>query len=296
MDTSKVRAGLRLDNLTVMTSALHPLGGRQLLHQQVQDELKRYIVENRLKPGDQLPAEMDLARQLSVGRNTVREAVKSLEALGILSVRAGSGVSVRDSTLDVLNSLTYAMLVDFRLYTDVREVRQYLEQALVEPVIQRVTPGQVERMRQILADWRAVARKGRYSVDHERAFHAVFWENLNNRFLSKILETFWDTQTRMLASGVVTGPANPLYHHSLHRGILEALEARDADRLRTVLTDHYLDVLKRLEKLQRKRHSASLGAAKGTSEPRLAQLELPASKPRAARTLTPVAARRKRPA
>jgi DNA-binding FadR family transcriptional regulator len=279
-----------------MTSALHPLGGRQLLHQQVQDELKRYIVENRLKPGDQLPAEMDLARQLGVGRNTVREAVKSLEALGILSVRAGSGVSVRDSTLDVLNSLTYAMQVDFRLYTDVREVRQYLEQALVEPVIERVTDGQIERMRRTLTDWRAVARSGTYSVDHERAFHSTFWENLNNRFLAKILEMFWDTQTLMLASGMVTGPANPLYHHSLHRGILEALEARDAERLRSVLTDHYLDVLKRLEKSQRKRQAAGHAAERAASEPRRARPERLASQVGITPALTPVGAKRKRPA
>src|SRR5258708_3137318 len=68
-----------------------------LLHQ-IQEEIKSYVIRNDLRPGDALPSEGDLARQLGIGRNSVREAVKSLEVLGILEARAGSGLFVKAFT------------------------------------------------------------------------------------------------------------------------------------------------------------------------------------------------------
>jgi DNA-binding FadR family transcriptional regulator len=60
---------------------------KQMLYQVVQDEVKSYILRNDLKAGDPLPPETELAQQLDVSRNSVREAVKGLEALGILETR-----------------------------------------------------------------------------------------------------------------------------------------------------------------------------------------------------------------
>src|SRR2546422_28586 len=115
--------------MTVLT--LRRLGKRQLLHEAVQEELKRYIAENSLRPGDPLPSESELARQLGVGRNSVREAVKSLEAVGILEVRVGSGLFVAELTLDpVLDYLAYVTLMDLKRLADVRDIRMYLEQGL----------------------------------------------------------------------------------------------------------------------------------------------------------------------
>src|SRR5215471_3539788 len=70
-----------------------------LLHQ-IQEEIKGYVIRNNLRPGDPLPSEGDLARQLGIGRNSVREAVKSLEVLGILEARAGSGLFVKSFSFD----------------------------------------------------------------------------------------------------------------------------------------------------------------------------------------------------
>ena len=67
------------------------LGRGQLLYQAVQDEIKSYIVQYSLKPGDLLPPEAELAQQLGVSRNSVREAVKSLETLGIIESRPRHG-------------------------------------------------------------------------------------------------------------------------------------------------------------------------------------------------------------
>src|SRR6266567_958567 len=102
---------------------LKSLGRKKLLYQAVQEEIKSYILKHRLVPGDAIPTEHELAQQLDISRNSVREAVKSLEALGILESRAGSGLYVRSFSFDsILNNLPYGLLFDLKVLMDLVEV------------------------------------------------------------------------------------------------------------------------------------------------------------------------------
>ena len=67
-----------------------PTRRRPLLHQIARSRIKANIIENRLRPGDPLPSESELAQDLAVSRSSVREAVKALEVLGIVEVRHGT--------------------------------------------------------------------------------------------------------------------------------------------------------------------------------------------------------------
>jgi DNA-binding FadR family transcriptional regulator len=233
---------------------LKPLG-RTLLHQAVQIEIKRYILDNNLKPGDPLPPEGELSRKLGVGRNSVREAVKQLEALGILEVRVGTGLSVRDfSFAPILDSLEYASLVDFRLLADLREARRYLERGLVERVIEAASDDQINRLNDILAAWRAAVAEGRKINEFDRAFHQAMWANLNNGFLTSILTTFWDVQDRVFkvmsnerAVDLWT-PANLQAQLDGHRAIFRALKSKNVAQLRDALHAHYSSLLDRYER------------------------------------------------
>ena len=72
------------------------------LHVSVQESLRSYIAENHLEAGAPLPAEGDLAQQLGVSRNSVRESIKALESVGVLEVRRGSGVFVKAFSFEPL--------------------------------------------------------------------------------------------------------------------------------------------------------------------------------------------------
>jgi DNA-binding FadR family transcriptional regulator len=127
-------------SLQVEKPGLKALKRTPLLHQ-IQEEIKSYVIRNNLRPGDALPSEGDLARQLGIGRNSVREAVKSLEVLGILEARAGSGLFVRAFTFDaIINNLPYGLLSDSKTVEDLVEIRACLERGFVEHVIEKVTP------------------------------------------------------------------------------------------------------------------------------------------------------------
>ncbi len=217
-----------------------PLGRRKLLHQAVQEELKRYIAANNLRPGGSLPSESELARQLGVGRNSVREAVKSLEAIGILEVRAGSGISVKELTFDtVLDYLAYAALLDIKRLADVRDVRMYLETGLADRVIERSTDAQLGTLRRILDQWAIVARTGRYASDLDQAFHEACWKRLDNELLATILETFWQVQAQARKRHSLPDPADPIEHQKRHEAIYDAIVARDSGQLREANRVHY---------------------------------------------------------
>ncbi len=223
---------------------------RKLLYQAVQNELKSYIVQHRLRPGDPLPSEGELARQFGIGRNTLREAVKSLEVLGVIESRMGSGLFVRDFSFDpILDNLLYGVLFDRKHLGDVLEVRLHLENGMVERVIASSTRDQVHRLRGVLQRWRKLAERGHYPAECDRAFHLALHKNVDNPLLTKILDSFWrvfhDAQTRAL----VPDPIDPAETHRHHVLILEALEARDVDGMRHALGRHHLGIQRRLRSM-----------------------------------------------
>ena len=117
---------------------LKRLARAPLLHHSVQEALKEYVVENGFKPGDALPAEAELARQLGVSRTSVREAVKALETIGILESRRGSGVYVGAFSFDpLLESLPYGLMIDTRAVHELLDLRCTLEVALAARICLR---------------------------------------------------------------------------------------------------------------------------------------------------------------
>src|SRR5262245_22019481 len=95
---------------------------------QIQEEIKSYIVDHQLKPGDSLPSESELARQLDISRNSVREAVKSLEVLGIVESRPGSGIFVKAFSFDsIINNLPYGFMLDVTSVLDAMAASAHLQ-------------------------------------------------------------------------------------------------------------------------------------------------------------------------
>jgi DNA-binding FadR family transcriptional regulator len=224
---------------------------KQMLYQVVQDEVKSYILEHDLKPGDPLPPETELAQQLDVSRNSVREAVKALEALGILETRQGTGLFVRHFSFDpILDNLAYGMLFDLKHLNDVMEVRCQLELGMVEKVVQKVTPDQVQRLREILDEMRISAEQGIYSAEADRAFHQHLYDNVKNILLWRILDIFWEVQRNAIKYRAMPGPTDPMESYQVHIPIIDALEAGNAEAMRAAIASHYQGIERRIQRFQ----------------------------------------------
>ncbi|MFA5851690.1 MAG: GntR family transcriptional regulator, partial [Spirochaetales bacterium] len=106
---------------------------KQNLSSLVKENLKLYFIKNGLKSGDSIPTEHELAARLNVSRTAVREALKSLEALGIIEVRPGIGRFLKPFNFDaILENLSYGIDMDSNDFADILDVRISLEGVFLE--------------------------------------------------------------------------------------------------------------------------------------------------------------------
>lgn len=233
----------------------------QLLYQAVQDEVKSYIIEHALMPGDALPPETELAEQLGVSRNSVREAVKSLETLGIVEARTGAGLFVRNFSFDpLLENLAYGLMFDLKDVADILEIRFHIEHSMMDQAVAAVTAEQLQQLYAILERMRPPMTRGEDYTEEDRLFHRTLWANVNNRSVGKIVDVFWMIFSQ--ARRHVAVPSNPdhLEIYQWHVDIVRALEVRDVDAARVAMARHYGNIQKLLEemRIQRNGHAESL--------------------------------------
>lgn len=236
---------------------LKPLKRAPLLYQSVQEAIQNYINENDLKPGDPLPAESELARQLQVSRNSVREAVKALESIGILETRRGSGLFVKNFSFDpVLETLPYALLTDIDELVDLLEIRCILEVSMISSAIQMMTPDTLAKLHSVVEKMRISAEQGEPFPDEDQEFHDLLFENIENRVLSKLLRLFWLMMHKTLqyAREDIYDP-NPSRTYQDHVVILDSIVRQDEHAARDALKQHYGSIEERLRRTQEKRRS-----------------------------------------
>lgn len=223
----------------------------QLLYQVVQDEIKTYILQNSLSAGDSLPPETELSELLGVSRNSVREAVKSLETLGILEAKPGAGLFVRNFSFDpFLEHLGFGIMFNLKQLADILEVRFHLEYGMIERAVNAVTPEQLAELQAILVRMYQAAESGRYSAEEDRAFHHVLWANVDNTMVGEILDIFWKIFRQAQERASLPEPVRPLDTYQRHVAIVEALEQRDLEAARLAMKRHYTGIQERLAQME----------------------------------------------
>lgn len=112
--------------------------------------IRNTILDGRFRVGDLLPPERTLARQFQVTRNTVREALRRLEQLRLVSIRQGSGVTVRDyrntAGVELLGQILASTVLQGPLLSDVLEARAVLGKAIYRHALERIDDRAVEAL------------------------------------------------------------------------------------------------------------------------------------------------------
>src|SRR3954471_6486565 len=137
-------------------------------YEQAAEQIRRLISSGALKPGDLLPPERELAEKLGVGRSSIRDAVRTLEVMGILEPRQGHGTVVRDLSADALVVPLASMLTRKReMVSELLDVRRMLEPALAARAARNATPEEIAEMGRILERHEAKLRRGEDAVDED---------------------------------------------------------------------------------------------------------------------------------
>src|SRR5271157_778397 len=122
---------------------------RNRVYQEVARQLERRITEE-LKSGDLLPPERELVQMLGVSRGSVRDAIRSLQVMGLLEPRQGIGTVVRDPGASPANPLAAALLQRQKTVEELLDVRKMIEPALAGRAALHATPVELAEMEQIL--------------------------------------------------------------------------------------------------------------------------------------------------
>lgn len=207
------------------------------LYERVARQVADLVTRGELKPGERLPAERDLAKRLAVSRPTVREAMVALEIAGLVEVRTGAGIFVRERNFDGMSTITFdAGQGPF----DLLVARQMIEPeiaALAAPLAGHEDLTALERTIDALAE----ATNYRASLHSDRAFHIGIARITGNTVLVSIIEGLWNILISPIFDvlAIRTGlPDRGRMTVQDHRAIVAALRARDAEGAREAMRTH----------------------------------------------------------
>ena len=208
------------------------------LYTAIRDYIKQYILEHDLKPGDPLPPEGQLVEDLGVGRSSVSEAVKSLQSVGIVDVRQGDGLYVRELNFDpMLEAFIFGMKFDPNTLAELLQIRTWLEVSVIGDAVGHLTDEDLTKLESILKEWEQRVQDGEEYSDLDESFHQIIYGVLDNQTLMKLFSAFWIAFTNL--ENEITHDTDPESVLQFHRSILDAIRTRDPDMTRRQLSQHF---------------------------------------------------------
>ena len=213
------------------------------LYEQIVKQIEESILKGALKPGDQLPAERDLAQQFGVSRTAVREAVKTLREKGLVESYSGRGTFITNGTSQAIKqSLDFMMRIGQQDgLVQLAEVRQILEPEIVALAASRVQEQHLAMMREAVAVMDEALRDPDAYIEADLDFHLSLAEAAENPIILSLIDSIVGLlrEQRLRIFYVDGGPERGQFHH---KRILEAVERHDADGARDAMRAHLQQV------------------------------------------------------
>jgi GntR family transcriptional repressor for pyruvate dehydrogenase complex len=161
---------------------------RQSMPELVSQEIQNFIEEKELQEGDRLPSVEAMTQMFGVGRSSLREALRYLEAIEVITVSNGKGIYVRD-----VGTYRFAGKIKIekekRFLLSILDVRRALEGKAVELAAERITPAQIEELTACLHEYSQLKEAGKPTSQIDLAFHHGIMKAAGNPILHSVLES-----------------------------------------------------------------------------------------------------------
>ena len=167
----------------------------------------------------------------------MREALRTLELLGIVETRAGGGTFVKQVAPDDLARPLHSLIARGHTLSDVIEFRGVVEPAIASLAASRITADQLRELHELLIAQQTKVAAGESYADEDTRFHEVIGHAAGNELLTTMLGVIWDV---LRASREQWLQTNARAHASLeaHHRIYDALARHDADAARKASAEH----------------------------------------------------------
>ncbi|HWC78672.1 MAG TPA: FadR/GntR family transcriptional regulator [Pseudonocardiaceae bacterium] len=218
------------------------------------EQIRTLIRTEQLRPGDRLPSERDLGEQLGVSRVTVREALRVLEAGGLIQIKVGArgGAFVTAPTsakigTDLADLISLSPLTG----TEITEARQVFELGIVPIVVERATDEDLAELREMVRTHQAALRNGEYGMPMSAAFHVRVAACTHNAAIEMLVRSFHGPLLMSLREAQVAAPLMGHRGTAEHRDLVEAIAARDTERAQEITRAHLQRTARRVTRVQK---------------------------------------------
>jgi GntR family transcriptional repressor for pyruvate dehydrogenase complex len=235
-----------------------PVIRKRKLFEDVAAHLRRLILSQKLKDGDRLPSERELAERFGVGRPSVREALRTLSQLGLVEIRAGAGAFVRKPGFPPFlksmgDSLGLLIRQEKTSLLELCDARRILEVETAAMAAERAGAEDIACLQASLAaNEAALDTPARFRVT-DVAFHRAIAQATHNRILLFIHDALSDLMLRTREMALKVPGAAPDAFAS-HQKILLAIKNRDRIRVAREMAIHLEQVRGRLQRVLKKGH------------------------------------------
>ena len=219
--------------------SFEPSRAAATLSSRIVDEVRAALFDKRLTPGDFLGTEKNLAERAGVSRIVARDALRTLQALGVVEIKVGAGGGARiagGNPALFAEALAVQLMLAGVSVREMMDAQRAIETTAAELAAENATPEDMRKLRALLADHAAtIADSAAYTRSCMR-FHLAVAEASHNRVLVAQLLSLqhvsWPAQNRTLT--------DPVARHILevHRELVDVIESRDAAAARRLMDDH----------------------------------------------------------
>lgn len=205
--------------------------------QAVIEALRNYIIENEIKPGVSLPTEKELASMMDVSRTIIREALQHFKVLGIIDSRRKAGIKISQLLPDnpYENYFPY-MHLDKDSESHLLEMRIIVELGMIDLLIEKASSEDIEKLAAI-AEKMVEMKTPEETSKQDAIFHTYLFEIINNNFMNTLKGLVID----YFNSKNSINPSKTLskQNRDTHMEIVKALKARNCNKFRDAVKNHY---------------------------------------------------------
>lgn len=201
-------------------------------------EIRGYIIRNELRAGDPLPTEQAMCQMLGVSRNVLREAIKSMELMGMIQSSPGRGTVVKEFNLDFIfqNVLFFTVGEEKNHIKEMLGIRKTIELSYMRQAYLALTSEDILNIRQSLETIKAKWQQHIFFHADDKAFHMTLFRHLNNSVLNSLLDAIWAVDENYKPDEKAKHLENTI---GKHEAIVVALENHDYEAFAKAMEHHF---------------------------------------------------------
>ena len=218
---------------------ISPITQKEKLYTLAFREIRKYILTNELKPGDLLPTEQKLCELMGISRNVLREAIKSMELMGMVKACPGRGTAVAEFSLDFIfqNVLFFAVgEEEKKTIREMLNLRKMLELQYMAQAFHAINKEEILHMRACLNQIRQRWEQKLLFSDIDHDFHMTLFHPLHNGVLNSLLEAIWAVDDGFELEKKIPHLDNTI---AKHEAIVIALENNDYEGFAGAMQAHF---------------------------------------------------------